>query len=451
MRISSNLSVRIMAILLGGFVLWQLVVFAITTLPSGDDGRRPYNLPSPGETAMLVAAVERTPAAERAALVDAIGSGLYTLRLRPEPPDAAPTTPAFAPLRRSYAAALPGRAISVTGRRARLSRLIGADPRPARFFAPVTVAIALGDGSTLTMVSQPSAEIRGYLRNRAFLGALGGGIVLAILLFAVRQSVRPLTRLSDRVRQLGKDLDAPDLPGGGPREVAELSAAFNEMKARIRGLMAERTRMLAGIAHDMRTYLTRLRLRAEYIDDPGHRERATRDLDEMTALLNDTLLLAEHDAQPHTVPRLDLAAELTALVAMRRELGEPVEAAFADTPAWVRANPLSLRRIAGNLIDNAIRHGGGATVRIERDDTGAALIVEDTGPGVPADALEHLGEAFNRVDPSRNRGTGGAGLGLAIVRALAARDGGEASFANRPEGGFRARVRFPAADPRAPA
>jgi signal transduction histidine kinase len=194
----------------------------------------------------------------------------------------------------------------------------------------------------------------------------------------------------------------------------------------------------------MRTYLTRLRLRAEFIDDPRHRDGAVRDLDEMAALLDDTLFLAQGEADRSSAVALDLAAAAEALVAVRRELGDAVTLDAAG-PLPVRATPQSVRRILGNLIDNGLRYGAAVTVRLARDSDRADLIVEDDGPGVPPEVLVRLGEPFNRLDASRNRETGGAGLGLAIVRALAGRDGAEVIFANRAEGGLRVTIRYPAA------
>ncbi len=328
------------------------------------------------------------------------------------------------------------------GRRPRLGRLIGSRPRPARFFAPVTVAIGLRDGRAVVLTSQPSPAMRRYFRSRSWLGALGGLIVLAALALAVRQTTRPLVRLSREVRRFGASLDAPDLPVTGPREVRELSSAFNEMKGRIRDLMAERTRVLAAIAHDMRTYLTRLRLRAEFIDDPRHRDGAVRDLDEMSALLDDTLFLARGEAEAVPPIEIDLHAAATALVEVRRDLGDAVTIEPAG-PLRVRATPLALRRILGNLIDNGLRYGETVMLRFAVGGGHVDLIVEDDGPGVPPEVLARLGEPFNRIDASRNRETGGAGLGLAIVRALAGRDGAEVMFANRAEGGLRVIVRYP--------
>jgi signal transduction histidine kinase len=339
-----------------------------------------------------------------------------------------------------YAHALPGRQVIVGGRRPLIGRLIGSQPRPARFFAPVTVAIGLHQGA-LVITSTPSAAMRAYLRSRSVLGAIGGLVVLLVLALAVRQTTRPIADLSRGVRRFGADLDAPDLPLAGPREIRELAGSFNDMKARIRELMQERTRVLAAIAHDMRTYLTRLRLRAEYIDHPEQRVRAVGDLDEMAALLNDTLFLAEDEARAPSAIRMNLADAVTGVVDVRRDLGDAVTAETGGA-AWVMASPIGVRRILDNLIDNGLRHGAGVLVRLVRVDETVELIVEDDGPGVAPEILARLGEPFTRGDPSRNRETGGAGLGLAIVRALAARDGATVGFANRVEGGLRVTVRY---------
>ena len=444
MTIGSNLSLRITLILLFGFVALNLMIIALTTLPSRGDALRPYNLPLPGQAAAIAAAIDRAPPGERAGLVETFNGGLYSVRIEPVMPQPAANISAdLTELQGYYAHALPGRQVIVGGRRPLIGRLIGSQPRPARFFAPVTVAIGLHQGA-LVITSSPSAAMRAYLRSRSVLGAIGGLVVLLVLALAVRQTTRPIALLSTGVRRFGADLDAPDLPLAGPREIRELAGSFNDMKARIRELMQERTRVLAAIAHDMRTYLTRLRLRAEYIDDPEQRVRAVRDLDEMAALLNDTLFLAEDEARAPSAIRMDLAEAVTGVVELRRELGDAVTAE-TDGAAWVTASPIGVRRILDNLIDNGLRHGAGVLVRLVRVNEAVELIVEDDGPGVAPEILARLGEPFTRGDPSRNRETGGAGLGLAIVRALAARDGAVVAFANRAEGGLRVTVRYGAA------
>jgi signal transduction histidine kinase len=204
--------------------------------------------------------------------------------------------------------------------------------------------------------------------------------------------------------------------------------------------------MLAGIAHDMRTYLTRLRLRAEFIDDAEQRSKAAADLDEMAALLDDTLLFAKRDARmAPQARRIDLAAELSAIVALRADMGDAIMLGAVPSDLAIEATPIALRRMLANLIDNGVRHGGHVSVDVTADARAITISVVDDGPGVPPETLARLGEPFGRLDPSRNRETGGAGLGLAIVRALADREGATIRFANRFEGGFLAAVCFPRA------
>lgn len=443
MTIGSNLSLRLAGILLVGFILLQLLV-AVVALPSSEDGRRPYNLPRPEEAAAIVDAIDRAPAAERARLVEALGGGFYSLALAQLSPGSNGRSENLGDLEAGYRSAMPGRRIAVAGQRPRLGRLLGPAARPARFFAPIRVAIGLNGGGALLITSQPSDGARAYLQNRAVVGAVGGLVLLIVLMLAVRQTTRPLGQLSQGVRRFASNLDTPDLPISGPREVRELAAAFNDMKAQIRMLIDERTRVLAAIAHDLRTYLTRLRLRAEFIFDSDQHSRAVRDLDEMAGLINDTLLLADRaSAPPGTPQRVDVARTLAEIVDAHLELGETVSLAPVPPDLAIAATPLSLRRIADNLIANGLRHGRSVEIFAQTAGETIDLIVEDDGPGVPIDALARLGIPFQRFDPSRSRETGGAGLGLAIVRALAARDSAEVVFGQRIPTGLRVTIRYP--------
>ncbi|WP_404337457.1 ATP-binding protein [Sphingomonas sp. MMS12-HWE2-04] len=445
MTIGSNLSLRLAAILLVGFIALQILVVAVA-LPSSDDARRPYNLPRPEEAAAIAAALDRAPLRERAGLVDALEGGGYSVALSPARPAPERGSGTLRDVERRYDAAMPGRQVEVDGRRGRIGRLIGPTARPARFFAPIRIVIPLHQGGVLLFTNRPSNSALGYLRRRAVMGALGGLVLLVALMVAVRQTTRPLSQLSQGVRRFAGNLDTPDLPIAGPREVRALAAAFNDMKAQIRALMGERTRVLAAIAHDLRTYLTRLRLRAEYIDDVGHRSRAIADLDEMTALLNDTLLLADRDGAPPNEPeRVGVADALAAIVGAHLELAEPVTLMHVPADLAIAATPLSLRRILDNLIANAVRHGNAVTVAAHARGTTVDIVVEDDGPGVPSAALAGLGTPFHRLDPSRDRETGGAGLGLAIVRALASRDRAEVLFAQAAGTGLRVTIRYPSA------
>jgi signal transduction histidine kinase len=443
--IGSTLSLRIAAILLVGFVLLQTMIWLVVALPSRSTDEQPYNLPAPAQLRVMTRLIEATPTDRRDALIGLFNGSLYTVRVqRTAPPARLSRDDDLDVLERQYEAALPGRAIDITGRRPLLGRMVGARPWPGRLFAPITVSIPLRSGGILVVNSRPSAVVRTYLRQRAFLGAIGGIAVLVILLFAVRQTTRPLIALSQGVRRFSDDLAMSDLPVSGPREIRALSIAFNDMKARIGALMGERTRMLAGIAHDMRTYLTRLRLRVEFIDDPAQRAKAAADLDEMAMLLDDTLLFAHRDSDAAPRPtRIDIAEELRTIVDMRREMGDAVKLDPVP-PCAVSADPIAFRRMLSNLIDNAIRHGGSVEIAVREEPDGIVIAVADDGPGVPPHELTRLGEPFGRLDPSRDRETGGAGLGLAIVRALASRENATVQFANRPEGGFVVTLRFPA-------
>lgn len=445
MILGHNLATRITALLLLGFVAIQLLILATMTLP-GRTGGRPSNLPAPSQLRTIAQTIEATPAERRPALVELFNGSLFTLRLLHATParrhgDEAPDLRA---LRDAYAAALPGKPVTVDGRPGPLGRIIRSRPGPLRYLSPVRVVVGLADGEALVIDSKPSMLVRDYLRRRAFFALLGGLAILLALTLAVRQTTRPLVRMSEGVRQFSTTLDAPDLPIAGSREVRALSTAFNEMKERIGGLVTERTRILAAIAHDMRTYLTRLRLRAEFIADDEQRNRAAADLAEMSLLLDDTLLFAQTDAGARLVAApIDAGAELAAIVALRHEMGEAVTfAGDVGEEARIRADPLALRRMLGNLIDNGLRHGTNVTLALRRLDETIEIIVADDGPGVPDAALAQLGEPYHRLDPSRDRASGGAGLGLAIVRALAAQAGATFTVANRAPRGLEARLRF---------
>lgn len=447
MTLSSNLGTRVSLLLLIGFVLIQIVILSALAFPGRGDQQRPYNLPPPGELAAMVGAIDATPPAERPALLAAFNGSLYTMRLLPQTPAAHSDAGAadLTRLRKAYAAALPGRLVGIGGRPGPLGRVIRQRPGPMHFLSPIEISISPVGGGTLQIDSRPSALVRSYLRQRAGQGLAGALLVLAALLFAIRQTTRPIIRLSEGARRFGTDLSAPDLVPAGSRELRMLAEAFNEMKGRIAELVADRTRMLAAIAHDMRTYLTRLRLRVEFIDDAEQRKRAEADLAELGAMLDDTLLFAEQKKRRMQPQRIDVARELTAIGALHTEIGHPVTIDRIDAAKQhsVRADMLSFRRILSNLIDNGLRYGTAVTLSVRCEADEVQIRVTDDGPGVPPDLLERLGDPYVRGEPSRNRTSGGVGLGLAIVRALAAENGGSVAMRNGQSRGFEVTVSFP--------
>ena len=455
MSLAANLTMRLGAIMIVGFVLLQLTVVASLGLPDGGESGRPYSLPRPAQLAAMVDAIEAQPPARRAGIVEAFDGGLFTALLVQIPPPRRRVElgAALRTLGEGYRARL-DRPVRIDARRGPLSHWFSDRSGPGRFLALVRVTVPLRGGGWLVVEGRPSAAMRTYLRRRSILATAGGIALIFILLLAVRQTTRPISRVAAGVRHFAAGRDTPDLPDAGPRDVRELARAFNEMKGRIAGLMAERTRMLAAIAHDLRTYLTRLRLRTEFIDDEAQRLRAIADIGEMSMLIDDTLMFAALDGEGGRAADLDgtkrrvavdLVATVERLVAARREMGQTVMLATpADGRFVVRASPLAVDRIFDNLVGNALRHGSRAEVRIEGDGGMVRLIVADDGPGVPPEQRDRLAEPFHRLDPSRDRGGGaGAGLGLAIVRALTAQMGGRLRFGRAAIGGLEVEVRLP--------
>ena len=266
--------------------------------------------------------------------------------------------------------------------------------------------------------------------------------VIAVSLLAVRLVTRPFQHLAEAADAIGRDLDSPPLPEAGPTETRRAAEAFNRMQQRLQRLIAERGRALAAVSHDLRTPLTRLRLRAELVADEPLREQIVADVEDMQAMLDATLdyLRDLRESEPRRA--IDMNALVRSLAADAELAGRTV-AVDGEALAPYAGRLTALKRALGNLLDNALKYGETVTVRIE-DDAGALRIaVEDDGPGVPEQELGRVTEAWYRVDGSRSRATGGVGLGLAIVRDIALLHGGELLIANRPEGGLRAALRLP--------
>jgi two-component system, OmpR family, osmolarity sensor histidine kinase EnvZ len=442
----NSLAVRIGLIFALGLLALQVAFAAVILWPDG----RPmvFRLVSPEEAAAMARALETVSDAQRPAVVEALNAGSQIVHIIPDFPDEPVAeggggSPRIERAFARYAEALEGRPYRVQARAGHgLAGPIGSP-------GALRLLVGLGTGEVLVVERAPVLLQR--IRARLFvLGLIAtlilGGVMLACLL----QVARPARRLALASRDLARDMETPDLPVRGAREMRALARAFNQMKGDIRSLMAERTRVLAAIAHDLRTYLTRLRLRTGFIADDQQRAKAEADLDEMGRLLDDTLLFARSSVAPGaSSASADVAQELAALVAVRQEMGEPVTAPPApgtDAPLTAAAPSLVLRRILSNLVDNAVRYGGAAELAAWRDDDRIRIAVRDRGPGAPPEALDRMLEPFERLEPSRGRATGGAGLGLSIARALAQAQGGDLTVSNRGGGGLEVVVTLPATD-----
>ncbi|MDN3919055.1 ATP-binding protein [Roseateles violae] len=285
------------------------------------------------------------------------------------------------------------------------------------------------------------------------------GVRLLVIALAAwygsRWLARPMRRLVDASQSLGmalnQDLSPPELDEAqGTREVRETAKVFNAMARQLRQQFRARSLMVAAISHDLRTPLTRLRMRLELMDsEPDAREgrelraRSVADVREMNALIDNVLEVFRGDAHAEPAQKTDIGALLQSLADDLVEQGQPVVFEAPGAAAVTLARPDALRRVLGNLLANALRYGGSADIAIAQSDAEIRITIDDTGPGIPAAQLDEVFEPFFRLEASRSQHTGGTGLGLFIARDLTQRQGGRLSLSNRPEGGLRAELVLP--------
>jgi len=267
--------------------------------------------------------------------------------------------------------------------------------------------------------------------------------VAAVVIFFIRSQTRSLRRLADASERFGRGETVEALETSGPFEVATVIQAFNTMQGRLSDFIKDRLRLLAGVSHDLRTPLTTLRLKAEFVDDDAVRDGIIATIDEMTAICETTLAFTRAEATTEKTEVVDLGA-------LAGEIREDFDLVGEDvllkpsTPIAYPCRPVALKRALRNLIENAIRYGGKAEVSFFKEADSVTIRVEDKGEGVPQDMIEEAFKPFVRLESSRNAETGGIGLGLAIARSIVKAHGGTLTLANMPEGGLRAEICLPA-------
>lgn len=318
-------------------------------------------------------------------------------------------------------------------------------PRHLRGGPPLLrVEVALRDGRWARFDTRlpPAAQQAVPVQLALTLAVLLAG-VLAVSVVAVRWVVRPLQQLTRAAETLGgEDIDRPPLPEDGPREVRQAAQAFNTMQRRLSVFIHDRTRLLAALSHDLKTPLTRMRLRAELLDDDALRTRFEADLREMEAMVTHTLeFLRGLGGNEPRVP-VDVQALLESMQSDNEAMGRTVRIEGQVLSPLLTVASL-LKRAVGNLVDNAVIYGGDATVQVEDGPAQLVLRIQDRGPGIPEEALGQVFEPFFRLEASRNRETGGTGLGLGIARNIARTLGGDVVLHNRPEGGLEAVLTLP--------
>jgi len=326
-------------------------------------------------------------------------------------------------------------------------------PANARGRAPKKILLietSLADGKWVLFTSRfmpppvtdPVAEKFSRISLAAWLIlAVLFGVLLSIL--AARRITRPLSELATAAEQLGGSGDAPPITPSGPQEVQRTIKAFNRMQDRLRRFDDDRTRMIAAMYHDLRTPLTRLRLRAELVGDPEQQQKMFAEIDRLGAMIDSILSYVREDTKREPRSLVDVSALIEGICEDAADTGQPVTFS-GPRGVTIHCRPTALRRAISNLIDNAVKYGQKAEVSLVPDAEFIVITIEDEGPGIPRSEREKVFEPFHRLESSRNSDTGGVGLGLSVTRSIIREHGGEIELANRKGGGLSVRVELPA-------
>ena len=307
--------------------------------------------------------------------------------------------------------------------------------------APFEAAVQRPDGQWMAVRAADSGMLSAWQQRVLLCFALSALILIPIVYLFARRLARPITAFARAAERLGRDPGAPPVKIDGPAEVETAAVAFNEMQERLRRYVGDRTAMVGAVAHDMRTPLTRLRFRVESMPEPL-RSKIVADIDQMDAMISSAMAFVRDASDPVERRRLELVSLVESVADEMAETGLLVSAEGVG-PVVIHGDPIGLRRLVTNLMDNAVKFAGSAHARVYADGGLAVVEVDDDGPGVPEHERDRVFEPFQRGEPSRSRATGGSGLGLAVVRSVARAHGGEATIENRIEGGLRARACLP--------
>lgn len=329
------------------------------------------------------------------------------------------------------------------GHKAGIDTLFGSSPAAGQF----TLELRLADGRWLHVqaredqgwTSLAPADVMIDYFLRIYLVRI---IVVAIIvLLAVRLAVRPLNQLAQAAQALGQDIRRQPLPIKGPVEVQRAAQAFNLMQQRLLASLAERTRFLAAVSHDLRSPITRLRLRTEMLDNEPLKERFRKDLTDMEGLVSTTLDFVSIGEINEPRQSIDINALLQSLQADLQDVGEHITLTGRATRPF-SGYARSLKRCVQNLLENAVRYARDVHVIVDEQPASLTITVRDSGPGIAPEQLTQVLEPFYRLESSRNSSTGGYGLGLSIAQTVAAAHGGTLELHNRPDGGLDAVLRF---------
>lgn len=450
-----SLAGRLAVLLVLTLVLAQILTFALFAGERVSAFRLAYREDLLVRVTSLVELLEETEASQRNRLIAATSSPQFRIDISPTA-SLSEAQSNDSPFRTSLAAALrkPESSVRVTfvehqGRPFRERRLErrgeGEDEEDGDedHHGPrwLTLSIQLADGSWLNaFADRPPIPPLGHAFLASFLiSATAIGLVGAL---GVRWASGPIRQLASAADRLGRGESFDPLPESGPEETRHANIAFNRMRERLERYVRDRTAMLAAIAHDLRTPITSLRLRAEFIEDEEIKARVLETLAEMQAMAEAVLAFARGDAESEPTRATDVTALAESVVEDVAASGR--DATFVESPAvTLKCRPFALKRALTNLIDNAAFYGTRAQVKVEAAGEEVRFIIDDEGPGIASADLERVFDPFVRLEGSRSRETGGAGLGLAIARSVFRSHGGDVTLQNRTEGGLRAVASLP--------
>lgn len=306
---------------------------------------------------------------------------------------------------------------------------------------PFQVGVRQPDGRWTVIRTQSEFGLSDWQKRVALWFALSALLMTPVAWIFARRLSRPIQVFAEAAERLGRDPKAPPLELKGPSEIGMAARAFNEMQQRLQRYVDDRTAMVGAIAHDLRTPLTRLRFRIEGLPE-DQRAKYASDLDQMEEMIAATLAFVRDASKTGERTPLELSSLVESLCDEMAETGARTEVEPGEKVV-LEGDPMALRRLVANLLENAVKFGGRARARVFSDAGHAVVEIDDDGPGIPPADSEKVFEPFYRREPSRSRQTGGIGLGLAVVRTIARGHGGDVNLINRAGGGLTARVVLP--------
>ena len=422
---------RLMLILFAGLAAAHVLTFGFVLSERGLAMRGMMVSYAAADIASSVAMLDRLPAVEREAWLPQLQRPNYRVSMgetasAPRQQRAPANSPLSEAVTQALKQVLPAQALRITD--------------PGLPGISMRLHLRLADGTPLAVdLIQRGLSVSPWVVGTLVLQL---AVLAALSWLAVRQAARPLAQQAAAASAQDPARPAAPLPENGPREVSQAAAAFNRMRQRIDEHLAERTQMLAAISHDLQTPITRMRLRADLLSDTAMRDKLHADLGQMQHLVEQGLAYARTShAALEAQARTDLVALLESIVADYQDAAQPVRW-LGSPPCIAHTRPQALRRVVGNLIDNALKFAGEAEVALNLQEDGPVIQVLDRGPGISADEVAKVMQPFYRIEESRNRASGGTGLGLAIAQRLAQACHATLILAPRAGGGLSASVQF---------